>query len=204
MPIIRVPSCLLTPAKVRVLVPKVRRLVPTRVLTTQNSVIKIPEHHAQHTQPRIPTNPPSLLLQLHQKNSTPHSSLSIPPCISLFPSPYPPSLHSTSLPLPHLLILPSHPFYPYTFPLTILSLPSLPLYPSYLSSLSKSLPPPNTNFLTYTHPVPPSLPRSIEIGKTLQRQARPERTGTVDIMAWHLLVTGSARPGWAGLNVSQW
>lgn len=147
-----------------------------------------PAHNPNPHQPSPPhPAPPKIkILLLTRVSPSHHASPSSPP---LTPPPF-------TLPLfPYPIFL--------SFPLILSTLPS-----SYPSSLSKSLPPPpNTNFLTYTHPVPPSLPpslpRSIEIGKTLQRQARPERTGTVDIMAWHLLVTGSARPGWAGLNISQ-
>lgn len=171
LPIIRVPSCLLTPAKVR--------LVPARPHELAHSQHTTPNPH----QPSPPhPAPPKIKILLT------HSSLSIPPCISLFPSPL---LSSSSLRLPYLT--PSH--YSLSSLSSSLSFPLTPS-PSLFCQLTPPPLPTPTNFLTYPEPVPPSLPRSIEIGKTLQRQALPERTGTVDIMAWHLLVTGSARPGW--------
>lgn len=144
------------------------------------------------TQPaHNPESPPTLSSpssSTKNKNST-HSLESLHPTMHL-PLPLPsPLLFLSSLTLPYPISLFSlFPLFLSILPSHSISLPFLPAYPPPL--------PTPTNFLTYPEPVPPSLPRSIEIGKTLQRQALPERTGTVDIMAWHLLVTGSARPGW--------
>lgn len=133
-------------------------------------------NYLSSTQPES-TNPP-LLLQLHQKISTPHSSLSIPPCISLFPSPH------LSSPL-FAYLTPSH----YSLSSLSSSL-SFPLTPCPFP-LSRSLP--LCKFLTYTHPVPPSLPRSIEIGKT--GSSGPYRNGRYHGMASSRHGLGSAGLG---------
>lgn len=156
------------------LTPAKVRLVPTRPHELAHSQHTTPNPH--QPSPPHPAPPKIKILLLTRVSPSHHASPSSPP---LTPPPF-------TLPLfPYPIFL--------SFPLILSTLPS-----SYPSSLSKSLPPPNTNFLTYTHPVPPSLPRSIEIGKTLQRQALPERTGTVDIISFP---SSRHRLGSAGLGL---